>query len=201
MTLGSGPMIRPMRTASRTVVVLAYDGVQLLDVAGPVEVFEAATALGGGYRIVIASPGGEDVIASGRVRLGADRAFAQLPRRIDTLVVPGAPSAPELPADDVLVGAVRRAAGRSRRVASVCAGAFLLAAAGLLDGRRATTHWASCRALAERHPRIEVEPDPIFVRDGDVWTSAGVTAGLDLALALVEEDLGRRAALEVARWL
>jgi transcriptional regulator GlxA family with amidase domain len=93
------------------------------------------------------------------------------------------------------------AARRSRRVASVCTGAFLLARAGLLDGRPATTHWASCKELARRYPSIRVEPDPIFVRDGDVMTSAGVTAGMDLALALVEEDLGRETALETARWL
>ena len=103
--------------------------------------------------------------------------------------------------DEALVGWVREAAARSRRVASVCTGAFLLARAGLLDGRRATTHWASCADLAKRYPAITVEPDPIFVRDGDVYSSAGVTAGMDLALALVEEDLGREVALEAARWL
>jgi transcriptional regulator GlxA family with amidase domain len=96
---------------------------------------------------------------------------------------------------------IRDAAARSRRVTSVCTGAFLLAAAGLLDGRRATTHWAWCDVLANRYPAVQVEPDPIFVRDGDVITSAGVTSGMDMALALVEEDLGREIALEVARWL
>jgi transcriptional regulator GlxA family with amidase domain len=96
---------------------------------------------------------------------------------------------------------VKRAAGRSRRVASVCTGAFMLARAGLLDGRRAATHWASTEELARRHPLVTVDPDAIFVRDGDVWTSAGVTAGMDLALALVEDDLGRKVALDVARWL
>jgi transcriptional regulator GlxA family with amidase domain len=103
--------------------------------------------------------------------------------------------------DEALIAWLRDAAKRARRVTSVCTGAFLLARAGLLDGRRATTHWASCTDLAERHPTITVEPDPIFVRDGNVATSAGVTAGMDLALALVEEDLGREVALEAARWL
>ena len=96
---------------------------------------------------------------------------------------------------------VRQRATRARRVASVCTGAFLLASAGLLDGRRAATHWKYCAKLAERFPAVHVEPDPIFVCDGSVWTSAGVTAGIDLALALVEEDLGRTLALTVARYL
>jgi transcriptional regulator GlxA family with amidase domain len=103
--------------------------------------------------------------------------------------------------DERFLEALRSAADRSRRVAGVCTGAFLLAAAGLLERRRATTHWASCALLAERHPETEVDPDPIFVRDGNVYTSAGVTAGMDLALALVEEDLGRETALTTARWL
>jgi transcriptional regulator GlxA family with amidase domain len=104
-------------------------------------------------------------------------------------------------ADAELMRWLRSAAGRSRRVASVCSGAFLLAGAGLLDGRRATTHWAACDELSRRHPDVVVQRDAIFVRDGQVWTSAGVTAGMDLALALVEEDLGPAAARDVARWL
>ena len=104
-------------------------------------------------------------------------------------------------ADPVLLDWVREQAKRSRRVASVCTGAFLLAATGLLDGRRAVTHWSYCSELARRFPAVQVEPDPIFVQDGPVWTSAGVTAGIDLALALVEEDLGRTVALAVARYL
>lgn len=103
--------------------------------------------------------------------------------------------------DAALVGWVQAAASQSRRVTSVCSGAFLLAATGLLDGRRVTTHWASCDELQRRHPEVEVDPKPIFVRDGEVWTSAGVTAGIDLALALVEQDLGREVPREVARWL
>ncbi len=120
---------------------------------------------------------------------------------IDTLIVAGGTGTRRAEEDDALVEWIADAAKRSRRVASVCTGAFLLARAGLLDGRRATTHWASCADLATRYPAVTVEPDPIFVRDGNVVTSAGVTAGMDLALALVEEDLGREVALEAARWL
>jgi transcriptional regulator GlxA family with amidase domain len=120
---------------------------------------------------------------------------------IDTLIVAGGTGTRRAEEGDKLVEWLKGAAKRSRRVTSVCTGAFLLAKAGLLDGRRATTHWASCADLAERYPEVTVEPDPIFVRDGNVATSAGVTAGMDLALALVEEDLGRETALEAARWL
>ncbi|MGZ8676474.1 MAG: GlxA family transcriptional regulator, partial [Solirubrobacterales bacterium] len=126
---------------------------------------------------------------------------AQCRGPIDTLVVAGGFGVHEAVGDEALVRWLRSAAGRSRRVASVCSGSFLLARAGLLEGRRATTHWSSCEELARRHPEITVDPDPIFVHDGDVWTSAGVTAGMDLSLALVERDLGRETALAVARWL
>jgi transcriptional regulator GlxA family with amidase domain len=120
---------------------------------------------------------------------------------IDTLMVAGGQGARSASRDRKIVGWVRRAAKRSRRVASICSGAALLAEAGLLDGRRATTHWAFCDELARSHPAIEVDPDPVYVRDGSIYTSAGVTSGMDLALALVEEDFGRELALTVARWL
>jgi transcriptional regulator GlxA family with amidase domain len=120
---------------------------------------------------------------------------------LDTLLVAGGEGAEAAAEDPALVDWVRERATRARRVASVCTGAFLLAAAGVLDGRRAATHWMYCARLAERFPAVRVEPDPIFVCDGSVWTSAGVTAGIDLALALVEEDLGRSVALAVARYL
>jgi transcriptional regulator GlxA family with amidase domain len=129
------------------------------------------------------------------------RALHSIRGDVDTLIVVGGNSAFETARDRVFVRAIARAAARSRRVASVCTGAFLLAAAGLLDGRRATTHWQACELLAHWYPAIEVAKDPIFVRDGDVWTSAGVTAGMDLALALVSDDLGRDVALGVARRL
>ncbi len=122
-------------------------------------------------------------------------------RRSDTLVVAGGPGVHAAAADPVVLDWVRARATRARRIASVCTGAFLLAAAGLLNGRRAATHWMHCAELARRFPAIRVEPDPIFVRDGAIWTSAGVTAAIDLALALVEEDVGRSLALGVARHL
>jgi transcriptional regulator GlxA family with amidase domain len=131
----------------------------------------------------------------------AERALHSIRGPIDTLIVTGGNSAIEASRDASLVRSVARLAARSSRVASVCTGAFLLAAAGLLDGRRATTHWQACDLLSRWYPSVEVDKDPIFVRDGNLWTSAGVTAGMDLALALVAEDLGRDVALGVARQL
>jgi transcriptional regulator GlxA family with amidase domain len=186
---------------SSTVVILAYDGVQLLDVTGPIEVFEAARERGAHYRVLVASPDGSDILAGSRTRLGADRAFAELPRHIDTLVVPGAPDWHAIGADERLVSTVAGAARRSRRTASVCAGAFVLAAAGLLDGRRATTHWELAPDLARAYPQITLDADAIFVADGPIHTSAGVTAGIDLCLALVEADHGAELARDVARHL
>ena len=132
--------------------------------------------------------------------LGVDRALPSVRGPLDTLIVVGG-HMEEAMHDPVIHRALRRLAPQSRRIASVCSGAFLLAEAGLLDGRRATTHWGGCDRLAGDYPSITVDPDPIFVRDGNVWTSAGVTAGMDLALALVEEDRGRDAALAIARGL
>ncbi|MGZ6643420.1 MAG: GlxA family transcriptional regulator [Solirubrobacteraceae bacterium] len=186
--------------AARRIAVLALPGLQTLDVAGPVEVFHAAdvAAGGGAYAIALHAPGGGAVRTSSGLRL-ATEALPGRPRPLDTLVVAGGEGTRD-PAPDTLAY-VRAAAPRARRVASVCTGAFVLAAAGLLDGRRATTHWAWCDTLARRHPAVAVDPDPIWVRDGAVWTSAGVTAGIDLALALVEDDLGADLALRVAREL
>jgi transcriptional regulator GlxA family with amidase domain len=133
------------------------------------------------------------------VELVARRALGRMRGPMDTLMVAGGLGTREAVRDERLVDAIRRRASHARRVASVCTGAFLLAEAGLLDGRRAVTHWGQCEQLARVHPRVRVEADPIFVRDGHVWTSAGVTAGLDLALALVEDDHGRGVALSVAR--
>jgi transcriptional regulator GlxA family with amidase domain len=184
--------------------VLAVDGTQSLDVTGPVEVFAAASRLAEWagrrerYDVQVVTPGGGDVALSNGLRLSA----APLPRAtMDTILVAGGEGCRRLTGDDDAVRWLRGAARRARRVASVCTGAFVLAAAGLLDGRRATTHWAWCAALADEYPGIDVDPDPIYVRDGDVWTSAGVTAGMDLALALVEDDLGHDIAVGAARWL
>jgi transcriptional regulator GlxA family with amidase domain len=155
----------------------------------------------GTYTTEIVTAQGSEISSSSGLRLRPDRSLSACRGAIDTLVVVGGEGVPNALRDPDLVRWIGRAAPRCRRVASVCNGAFLLARAGLLEGRRATTHWAGCATLAARHPEIEVEPDAIFVKDGDIYTSAGVTAGMDLSLALVEEDLGRQAALEVARWL
>lgn len=178
-------------------MIVAFPGVQSLDVTGPTEVFAAA----GGHRVELAAPVAGPVRSSSGLGLVAEHAVADVRGPVDTLVVAGGPGTRAAARDPEVVTAVGRLAARSRRVASVCTGAFVLAASGLLDGRRATTHWASCDLLARLHPAVSVEPDAIFVRDGDVWTSAGVTAGIDLALAMVEQDLGRAAALRVARQL
>jgi transcriptional regulator GlxA family with amidase domain len=185
------------------VLVVVYDGVQFLDAAGPVEVFDgAARALGGGgYRVRLASPGGRDVLTSSGVRLGVHADLGEVPGGLDTLLVAGGWGYAGAAADRELTGAVRRLATRARRVGSVCTGAFVLAGAGLLEGRRATTHWAFCAELERAYPAVRVEPDAMFVRDGPVATSAGVTAGVDLALALVEEDHGADLARLVAKWL
>ncbi|MFD7590435.1 GlxA family transcriptional regulator [Kitasatospora sp. NPDC059811] len=186
---------------ARSVVVVLYEGVQSLDVTGPVEVFTGAGAAAGqpgAYRVTTASPGGGPVRSHSGLRLLPDADLAEV-GPVHTLLVPGGLGS-ALP-DGALVARIRELAGRAERVVSVCTGAFLLAEAGLLAGRRATTHWAYCEALARRFPDVEVDPDPIHVRDGNVATSAGVTAGIDLALALVEEDLGRDAALLIARHL
>lgn len=189
--------------APRPVEVLAFEGVQLLDVAGPLQVFATASERGGigqPYAPRVIAAGGRMLTASAGLRLMADP-LPDLDAPLDTLVVAGGPGVLAACDDPALVAWVRARAGRARRVASVCTGAFLLGAAGLLDGRRAVTHWKHCGALAARYPRARVEPDPIFVQDGPVWSSAGVTAGIDLTLALVEADLGRPLALAVARHL
>jgi transcriptional regulator GlxA family with amidase domain len=180
--------------SARRVVVVAFPGFQALDVSGPSEVFSQA-----GYAVELVAVDPDPLRASNGLRVVPDRALEGCRGGIDTLVVAGGRGVREASQDERLISWLRLAARRSRRVTSVCTGAFLLARAGLLDGRRATTHWAACDALARTHPAVEVDPDPIFVRDGNVYTSAGVTAGIDLALALVEEDVGRAAALEVAR--
>jgi transcriptional regulator GlxA family with amidase domain len=190
--------------AAHHVVLVAYDGVALLDIAGPASVFTMATRVlktgAPGYRLTIASRGRGVTQTSGGVGLFADRSLDRAPA-IDSLVVPGSFALGEGPVDPALVASVRRAAKRAGRVAAVCAGAVVLAEAGLLDGKRVATHWAACSAFRARYPTCRVEEDAIFVRDGSVWTSAGVTAGIDLALALVEQDHGREVALTVARWL
>ena len=190
----------------RVIEVLAFPSVQVLDVTGPLQVFASANdlvAAAGGmppYAPRVVAQGGKAVTASAGIGIVAGPLPA-LGAALDTLMIAGGQGVDAAAADPVLVEWVRGRATRARRVASVCTGAFLLAASGVLDGRRAATHWSFCAELARRFPAVRVESDPIFVQDGPVWTSAGVTSGIDLALALVEEDLGRTVALAVARYL
>jgi transcriptional regulator GlxA family with amidase domain len=178
----------------------------LLDVCGPLQVFASANELAAQRGLeqpyaprVVAAEARIVNSSSGLALLAGSMRSVKAP--IDTLIVPGGPGVCAASADARLIQWTQRQANRSRRVASVCSGAFLLAEAGLLNGRRVVTHWARCDELANRYPKLQVETDPIFIRDGAIWTSAGVTAGIDLALALVEEDHGRSMALDVAREL
>lgn len=181
--------------------MVVYDGVRLLDVTGPLEVFAVANEQGGDYHSRLASPDGRDVVANTGTRLGVDLSLSSADAYGATLVVPGGPNWLHTISDAALLDQIRRLSGQSARTASVCAGAFALAAAGLLDGRRATTHWELADQLARRFPLVEVDSDAIFVEDGPVITSAGVTSGIDLALALVEKDLGAETARLVAKQL
>jgi transcriptional regulator GlxA family with amidase domain len=186
----------------RLVVIPCYDDVQLLDVVGPVEAFSLANRfVPGAYRSEIATLAVRPIRSSSGLRLDAHRDLMQVPRRLDTLLVPGGQGTRGVMLDRAFVAATRKHGARARRITSVCSGAYVLAEAGLLDGCRATTHWSECDRFADRYPAITVEPDSIYVRDDPVWTSAGVTAGIDLALALIEDDVGRDIALAVARWL
>jgi transcriptional regulator GlxA family with amidase domain len=189
-----------MTTASHRVAVLVYDGVTLLDVAGPAEVFKEANRFGADYEIVLLSPTGAGVTSSLGIRMAVDGAVSS-ESAIGTLLVPGSDVHPRFRVPDDLADATRMSAKVAGRVVSICTGAFVLAAAGLLDGKRATTHWKVAHELAARCPTSRVEPDAIHVRDGTTYTSAGVTAGIDLALALVEEDHGPDLARDVARAL
>lgn len=190
--------------------MLVFPDVQPLDAVGPLEVFTEANhawrarhpeddALP--YAPVLVAGRAGPVIGSSGYALVAQRSIAQVRGRLDTLIVAGGLGTREAIRDHRLVEWIRHQATQARRVASVCTGAFLLAEAGLLDGLRVTTHWGTCDRLQAGYPSLRVDPEPIFVREGRIWTSAGVTSGMDLALALVEEDLGRDIALAVARHL
>ncbi len=191
-----------------TVLIVAFDGVQSLDLTGPLEVFTGANdylaghAAGGpAYEIAVATLGAGPVRTSSGLAIVPDADLRDA-QAVHTLVVPGGDGARSTgSAVEELTGWLRQNAPGARRIASVCTGAFLLARAGLLAGRRVTTHWAYASALERQFPEVVVDPEPIHVRDGAIVTSAGVTAGIDLALALVEEDVGREAALAVARHL
>jgi transcriptional regulator GlxA family with amidase domain len=195
-------------SAPRRVVVLVFPGFQILDAVGPIEVLNAATRLAAeghsrrpGYRIELVAPQAGQVASSNGLAVMAEHAMADVRGAIDTLVIAGGFGTRAYARDAAVIAWVRRVAARSRRVTSVCTGALLLAEAGLLDGKRATTHWAFARELASLYPKVRVEADSIYLKEGRVYTSAGVTSGMDLALSLVEEDLGRGIALAAARWL
>jgi transcriptional regulator GlxA family with amidase domain len=181
-------------------VLVVFDEVTMLDVAGAGEVFAEANRFGADYRLKIASVDGRDVTTSIGTRLGVTDALSSI-ECADTVMVAGSDDLPRRAIDPDLVEAIKAVAGRTRRLASICTGSFILAQAGLLNGRRATTHWHDARLFARAFPDITVEPDAIFIRDGNVFTSAGVSSGIDLALALVEMDHGSELVRDVARWL
>jgi transcriptional regulator GlxA family with amidase domain len=200
------PALHHGSMSERPVVVVVFPGVQPLDALGPIEVFSGATraarALGRdeGYCVQIASSDGQPVTSESGVGL----CTTPLPdpgEPIDTLVIAGGRGSRAARRDERLISWLKTVAPRCRRVTTVCTGTFVGAEAGLLDGRRVTTHWASAEELGDEFPRVRVDADPIYIKDGKYWTSAGVTAGIDLALALVSEDLGVEVAQTVARWL
>jgi transcriptional regulator GlxA family with amidase domain len=188
------------KATPRVVVIVVFDGVKLLDAAGPAEVFAEANRFGANYSLQIASVDGRDVISSIGTRFAVTRSISSI-ASADTVMVAGGDGLVGRPIDPALVEALKTVPARTRRLASVCTGSFILAQAGLLSGRRATTHWRHTGLLARAFPDVGVEPDAIFVRDGDVFTSAGVSSGIDLALALVEMDYGSELVREVARSL
>jgi transcriptional regulator GlxA family with amidase domain len=196
------PSTDPIRVA-----IVAYEGVSLLDLSGPLEALRIASArpthLGGSliYECSVLSVDGGLIMTADGVRIATDPVSVVDGRAIDTLIVPGSCDVDDVCRDHELIDWVRRRAPDCRRVCSVCVGTFLLAEAGLLSRRRVVTHWMHCGLLASRYPDITVEPDAIYIRDGAVWSSAGVTTGIDLALALIEQDCGRSVAMHVARVL
>ena len=198
----------PLSPQTRRIVFVAGSGVEILDLVGPLQVFARASEMHNRanpgsppiYSVeVVTVSSHRSLIANCGLRISADKTFRHVRGKIDTLLVAGGDAIEQNKIDPEAVRWLKRIAGRIRRVGSVCTGAMLLARAGLLDGRRATTHWNWCQTLIKRAPRARVDADPIFVRDENVYTSAGVTAGMDLALALVEEDHDSRLALQVAR--
>jgi transcriptional regulator GlxA family with amidase domain len=194
------------RSTPRHIVFTAYEGVSLLDLSGPLEAFRVAAdfAIKGqdtSYECTVVSSRGGHVKSADGVELNAKSVRSIANKPIDTLIVPGGFFVEDVTRDRDLIRWIGKVAPKCRRVCSVCVGSFQLAAAGVLDGRRAATHWMHAPLLASRHSNVTVEPDAIFVHDGNVWSSAGVTSGIDLALALIEQDAGREVAINVARIL
>lgn len=187
----------------KRIAILAMPGVQLLDVAGPLDVFAEANVQAGRdvYRLCVLAISRGPLQSSSGVKLLPDAVISDVDAGVDTLLIAGAPNASSAQFDMTVLDWLRKTAKKTRRYGSVCSGAFLLAAAGLADGRRVTTHWAVARQLASKYPDLQVDEDAIYIRDGCLRTAAGVTAGLDLALALVEEDLGREIVMRVAAQL
>jgi transcriptional regulator GlxA family with amidase domain len=182
----------------RKVVITGPPPVQILDVTGPLEVFSNAP----GYDIQLANPGFERTLKTNRGVMLADATpIADVQGPIDTLVIAGGPGAENGSYDPNFIAWIAKAGSQARRVASICTGAFPLAEAGLLNGKQAVTHWTFCDRLAREYPRVAVRPEPIFLRDGSIYTSAGITAGIDLSLTLVEEDHGHETALRIARFM
>jgi transcriptional regulator GlxA family with amidase domain len=192
---------KPKRPSQR-VVTLIYPGVTLLDVTGPAQVFSTAREIAGAaapYEVLLASNAGASVMTDTGVALSTRSLESAAARPIDTLIVAGGSSSLDACADRALVGWLGRAARRARRIGSTCTGAFLMGAAGMLGGRRVTTHWQWCDRLRRDYPGAEVTDEPIYVNDRGLWSAGGVTAGIDMALAMVEEDHGFDLALKVAQ--
>lgn len=201
---------RPARAAplqkapARRVAIVAFPGVTLLDISGPAQVFAELSEIdlpSPNYALSYVSRHGGLVSTDVGLTIDTVPIASVKPHQIDTLLVPGGPGIWELRQDDVLMKWMSQTLPRARRIASVCLGAFVLAWTGVLDGRRAATHWRYCPRLQDAFPNVRVEPDAIFVQDGHVWSSAGVSAGIDLALAMIEEDFGHTIALDIARRL
>ncbi|WP_296081062.1 GlxA family transcriptional regulator [uncultured Agrobacterium sp.] len=189
----------------RRIEILAFPDVQLLDVAGPLQVFASTNDLlvnagKPAHYQPVAVGAQTPIVTSSALTIGTS-ALSGASEALDTLIVPGGWGVYRACEDQQLVSWIAQRSKTARRTASVCSGAFLLASTGLLDGRRAVTHWQRCGEFRKHFPKVRLDPDPIFIQDGAIWTSAGVTAGIDLALALVENDLGREVALAVARQL
>jgi transcriptional regulator GlxA family with amidase domain len=194
------------KTKTRTIVLLGFEGAAALDITGPHEVFALSSRLALGesvppYRLVLLADRAGPFRATSGLSLVADGSWRDFHGQADTLLVAGGPDMERVLGNRKLLAWLRAMSDRTRRIGSICTGAFALAEAGLLESRRATTHWMDVERLAKEYPKVTVEPDAIYVKDGNIFTSAGITAGMDLALALVEEDLGREAALAVARML
>lgn len=197
---------RKTKTTTRTILLLGFEGAAALDLTGPHEVFALATRLTEGrsvppYRLILLADRAGPFRATSGLSLVADASWRNFQGTADTLLVAGGPDMTPVTSNRNFLAWLRTMSRRTRRIGSICTGAFALAEAGLLENRRATTHWMDVERLAADYPAVLVDPDAIYVRDGKIFTSAGITAGMDLALALVEEDLGREAALAVARML